>query len=695
MLAEEQFKNDIWWLLQEIKKESFSTPDNEYIGYEYGSSANGEPTTEDQRRIINFLRKLNAIKKQRDTYPFPFSLGVAPLYNVKPSGLHFLLVQPNFDKVYALFERSVKENIEAEKLFSMAISMCKKLDAEKEEEKKSLPAPKPVLKSSEQKPNKDTRYQELVQAVEEEGKVKKDTDEKITAKLAWLDAVSEGNLKRFEKVIRITLEELEVVGINRLTYNKISPEVYQREGFDADEVKRILNKIGIEESHIISVSNDEIRQKVKGEDWMDNKQKANWKESVFKTWLLSDTDLDKYLLLTITTLNAVPILKQILAYIHKKLPTQAVENKPAKVLTPEQKLLFVLNRISDEYQIGTDKGWVEIPASEFKKSGADYGQLRRIMNQFKEKGVIEDFVFIDDDEGHNEDYLYDLYRLLLPPDFSMRADELRISILDPKQHRELVDMRNRLEDMRLNPEKYRKQGEKRAKERKARNDKMYASINYSDQVEKRAWELKWETLQALWLIYNSNGRNMSISVLIKHLVGDKSQIEVDGILEGFKEEGCFWSWQKRNGNYEIYIIHEETFSDTYERVKTVHKTFSNPHPTPEHTISDENTVVVGGLSFNKITGDFNLNEVKGNLPINSQEYRFLKTLLESKEYQCDYRTLTNAVLPERPYSKAVKNDLYTVVRNVKEKLGILPKDKSKNPDIFKNVKGQAYRVMVS
>jgi len=100
------------------------------------------------------------------------------------------------------------------------------------------------------------------------------------------------------------------------------------------------------------------------------------------------------------------------------------------------------------------------------------------------------------------------------------------------------------------------------------------------------------------------------------------------------------------------------------------------------------------FKFNKDTGDFVFNETKGNLTINSQEYKVLKNLLFAENNQVDYFTLIKNIWTNREDSKTNRNDLSLVIKRIKTILKILPKKNAKNPDIFKNIKGFGYRIIV-
>ena len=114
-------------------------------------------------------------------------------------------------------------------------------------------------------------------------------------------------------------------------------------------------------------------------------------------------------------------------------------------------------------------------------------------------------------------------------------------------------------------------------------------------------------------------------------------------------------------------------------------------------LDSDNTVIQIGenlFKFNFHTGDFLLNKTRGNFVPKGQEYNFMQKLLVSKQYQATYAELITAVWNGKECSKSSKSDLSLLLKKVKNKLKILPADKSINADIFKNLKGSGYRLAV-
>ena len=58
-----------------------------------------------------------------------------------------------------------------------------------------------------------------------------------------LNKFSPENLVRFQKVLKILLDELELQGINELVGNKIPIEKFEKEGFSRDDVLVVFDRI--------------------------------------------------------------------------------------------------------------------------------------------------------------------------------------------------------------------------------------------------------------------------------------------------------------------------------------------------------------------------------------------------------------------------------------------------------------------
>ncbi len=589
MNTEDRFKKDIWWVLQELKKDEMSTARTEYIHFEY-TTGEGKPPIDDQRRAVRLLTVTRAINVHKDVYPFPFDAMTARMSGVKPSGHLLELREKTFNSVYELFEWAAQGKADNKTTLGLAefMSAGTKDDAEE----KATPS----------------------------------DVQKITPKLVWLDTLSDANLEKFAQVIAITLEELEIIGINRLTYNKISIAPYERAGFGFDEVKKIVGKIGIEEGGIITISNDELKKKINGKEFSFRADNIPTKKDFLETFSLVENDLDTQLIVRIPTLETIDVLKSLRTYIDGKIKKPNVlVSSPAK--TPEQKQLCVLEKISNEFKLGVySDGMVDIAASDFADCGVDRDQLSRIIGKFQKEGLLKSYMFIDGSEAkYEEEYDYDVYRLYLPDDYSHRANLFLISIADPNEYARFVNLQDQIEDMRKNPEKYRKQSEERNEIRKEYVEKIYSTVDYFDLIEKKAWQMKWDLVQLLWLTYTSNNKKRIIKIPVKEMTEHCTSAQVSGMLEGLEHEGCFHEWQIFQGNYDIYLIDEKIFNETYGKVKNVIQRYGESVMETPAPIATAKKIAP---FFDEINGKIFINNKPVEIPLASNQYVLCKKIFD-------------------------------------------------------------------
>lgn len=100
------------------------------------------------------------------------------------------------------------------------------------------------------------------------------------------------------------------------------------------------------------------------------------------------------------------------------------------------------------------------------------------------------------------------------------------------------------------------------------------------------------------------------------------------------------------------------------------------------------------LSLHPITGDFSFLGHRGTLNPKSQEFKVISTLLSSENHLAEYATLIQTYRTYNPESsKVLKPELAQIIKNIKEKLSILPTTPESKPDIISNVKNVGYRLI--
>jgi|GEM_PF-3594791 len=106
MMLDKKINQNVWWVLQEIKKESIATPSDEYVRFEPGRDDNLQPDMKEQRRALKFLEKKGAIKIAREHYPLGMPTLGANLYNLKPITYFLDILQPRFEELFREYENS-------------------------------------------------------------------------------------------------------------------------------------------------------------------------------------------------------------------------------------------------------------------------------------------------------------------------------------------------------------------------------------------------------------------------------------------------------------------------------------------------------------------------------------------------------------------------------------------------------------
>lgn len=100
-------------------------------------------------------------------------------------------------------------------------------------------------------------------------------------------------------------------------------------------------------------------------------------------------------------------------------------------------------------------------------------------------------------------------------------------------------------------------------------------------------------------------------------------------------------------------------------------------------------VVYGGtLIVDESTGFVKLNKVGDTLNLAGKEFKAILTLAKNDGHQATYTELI-----EGEDTKTQRRNLGFSIRNLKETLGILPKNESKNKDIIKNIKKYGYKLI--
>lgn len=133
--------------------------------------------------------------------------------------------------------------------------------------------------------------------------------------------------------------------------------------------------------------------------------------------------------------------------------------------------------------------------------------------------------------------------------------------------------------------------------------------------------------------------------------------------------------------------------DYEERLRKFHLHFLTELSKHEgdETISPQSKL---SLTLRPRTGDFTFHQTNGNFSPVTPEFKVLSALYNDKDNQASYLALIQAYRPDITIdSKSQKDDLYLIIKKIKEKLNIFPATETSNKNIFQNIKNYGYRLV--
>ncbi len=103
MNIEEKTKQEIWYILQKIKKNNILTPEKYYTKFDIETTSK-TPDFDTQIKIIEMFEHEKIIKINSSRYSNPLRSSLAIVYQYKPD-IYFLdVIQPQFDKFYKKYK---------------------------------------------------------------------------------------------------------------------------------------------------------------------------------------------------------------------------------------------------------------------------------------------------------------------------------------------------------------------------------------------------------------------------------------------------------------------------------------------------------------------------------------------------------------------------------------------------------------
>jgi hypothetical protein len=90
-----------------------------------------------------------------------------------------------------------------------------------------------------------------------------------------------------------------------------------------------------------------------------------------------------------------------------------------------------------------------------------------------------------------------------------------------------------------------------------------------DLTSRRGLEKKWDVLQSIWTVYESNSRPAAILVPVDAVaIKGRTSQDIDLIMEGLKNTGNFGRWERRDEYYNIEDINRTQLPLTFNQIKS-------------------------------------------------------------------------------------------------------------------------------
>jgi len=100
----------------------------------------------------------------------------------------------------------------------------------------------------------------------------------------------------------------------------------------------------------------------------------------------------------------------------------------------------------------------------------------------------------------------------------------------------------------------------------------------SPSLSRRGLEKKWDVLQAIWTVYESNSRADSVLVPVDALtIKGRTIEETDGVIEGLRAISCFNRWERKDRWYALEGINHADFVKEFERTHSLYSSVAKQY----------------------------------------------------------------------------------------------------------------------
>lgn len=216
--VEEKFNDDLWYVLQKIRKHVLYGTTKKDTKYPIVQGFFGTPYNEDEKAMMEKLHEWGVIALEEQNGALSFIEDKLRIFIIKS-------INPKFPLLYRLFENALKEKISAKRIFDLRQELIHPIGQDK-----------------------DLSFEVWRLTKTPEGQEKKKSL-KILSSLAlpnirFLYGLSAENRSKIKRIIELIQNKLELAPLNRLTGElKIPLKLIEKEGYSLSEAELLIETI--------------------------------------------------------------------------------------------------------------------------------------------------------------------------------------------------------------------------------------------------------------------------------------------------------------------------------------------------------------------------------------------------------------------------------------------------------------------
>lgn len=207
------------------------------------------------------------------------------------------------------------------------------------------------------------------------------------------------------------------------------------------------------------------------------------------------------------------------------------------------------------------------------------------------------------------------------------------------------------------------------------NKPLEVEIGLTDTSSRRAYEKKWDVLQAIWDVYESHSRPDSILVPVARLaIKGRAAELIDGIIDGLKKEGLFKNWDRQDRWYNLEFINHEKLPNRYEEVGKTYKKFATTYQERnknDAAVKNQPSQII--VSFDDKKPAIIINEKEVKIPYGTNQYNLCKAVFGKTKKRWENDELLDkfgANIEEIKVKRQPYDAMLAINKKVKQESGI-------------------------